>query len=168
MTASESSADHAGTFAFVSSSAVYSDGSGLAAIQALTPCAYASRTTLASGVIAACERSAARRRPSVRSWTSLPSALEPSSSASVPLACRRVESIWNSRSCACRYPTRKYASWSLFAKTCGTPNVSRSTLTCRSRPATFTVSVLERCASDAPGRTSTAMSARSAILVFVM
>jgi propanediol dehydratase large subunit len=40
----ESSAVHDGTLAFVSSSAAYSDGSGLVASQAFTPSAYASRT----------------------------------------------------------------------------------------------------------------------------
>jgi hypothetical protein len=64
----------------------------------------------------------------------------------------------------------KYASCSLFAKMCGTPKVSRSTLAGRSGPATFTVSdlVFGRCASDAPGKASSAASARSAALVLVM
>ena len=74
------------------------------------------------------ERSAARRRPKVRSCTSLANAPAPSSSASVPSACRRVTSIWKRRSCAWVKPCRYSTSRSVLAAMCGMPSLSRTTL----------------------------------------
>ncbi len=100
-----SSADQAGID--VSSSAAYSGGSGWVEIHAFTPAAYASRSASAPAEMTSSDLAAARLSPSVRSWTSLATAAGPSSSASVPLAWRRVWSIWKSRSCAWSQPTRK-------------------------------------------------------------
>ena len=93
--------------------------------QAFTPSAYACSPATVAGEYAASDRSAARARPIVRNSTSLGSAAEPSNSASVPLACRRSTSIWNSRSCACTQPCRNSASCSSNAWMCGMPSTSR-------------------------------------------
>jgi hypothetical protein len=93
---------------WVSVSAPYSGGSvPPAASFAFTPSVYAVTAERSRGEAAAQDRSAARRRPSVRSWTSLGSAPGPSSSASVPEAVRRSVSIWNSRSVPCTQPWAK-------------------------------------------------------------
>ncbi len=119
----ESSAVHG--WNFVVSSAAYCGGNGLRATQALTPSAYACSPALVASEYAASERSAERRRPIVRSSTSLPTPPGPTSSASVPLAWRRTTSIWNSRDCAVSQPCRNSASRSLPAYTCHMPSVSR-------------------------------------------
>ena len=68
----------------LSSSAAYSGGRACEESHALTPAAYASRSAIAAAESTAIDLAAARRRPSVRSCTSLGIAAAPRSSASVP------------------------------------------------------------------------------------
>jgi hypothetical protein len=147
-----STAVHGSTF--VSCAVAYCPGRLFRAVQAFTPSAYARSASLVSGERMDRLRSAVRRRPSLRIWTSAGSALVPSNSASVPDPRRRVTSIWNNRSSACTQPCRKNRSCGFEALMCGTPSTSRTTDAAARRPGISTRLAAPACPPSAGEATS--------------
>ena len=134
---------------------------------ALTPCAYASRTARASGVIAARSRSVACRQPSVRMKRSVSSWLSPNISARRPAEMCRQTSICHIRSCAWTKPWAMNRSCTVSARMWAMPATSRTTVTGRSSPGTVSVPLVcgsarpvnqARAPTPAPTTTSTTTS----------
>src|SRR5207247_2247039 len=75
-----------------------------------------------------------RARPTVRRNASCSTYFGPRTSESRPAANRYWMSICHIRSWAWTYPRAKNRSWFVVAKMCGTPHVSRRTVTSPSRP----------------------------------